>query len=249
MKLPRYELHGFDMSDYRLMRVVIWEPIDDRRNRFGRIGVYLRERAGRRARAHLKGELQEELAALLDGHGDNALLYEDGLPKDSWVRELLPLPEFEGYLRREWVCRMLPCAVHPHFVALGSVPYIGELFRELAPRMKSLLWIAPDLTYQEQLEKFAEDFFQEYGLAINLHFVPANGTYAQMRISDDHYRVPVNVLDFTEERYVPCFDPPEGSVWLDLASVREKERRIEARRLKAAYLSLKKRWREQRDPM
>lgn len=248
-----YSLREYRIADYQLIRILLREPVwapAKRRRGIGKLSRFLEgirqrlwERRQKRERAELKVRLLEELAPLLDGYGDNALVYEDNVPEESWVRSLLPLPEFDGYFRREWLQRLLPQAVHPHFVVLGNADCLQELLCELAPRMKSVLWIAPDLSYQDQLEEFAEEFFLEYGLAINLHFLPENGTYAQMRIPDDRYREPVNVLDFTGEKYIPCFDPPGGSLWLDMASVGEKERRIEARRLKVRYDSLRKQWR------
>lgn len=189
-------------------------------------------------------ELEEELHSLLDQMGDNFLFYEEEPPRECWVRGILPLQEFDDYLQPKWVRKLLPFARNHHFVILGSVPCLQQLLCELAPRMKSLLWIAPDLTYQEQLEDFAEDFYQEYGLAMTLHFLPVGGTFGQMRIPDHRYCEPVNVLDFSDGRHVPVFNPPAGSVWLDMASVYEKERRIKARRLQVTYISLKKMWRE-----
>lgn len=239
MNRLQYELQRFEPEDYQFIRVSIAEPQEEIRG-----PRFWREHRKRRARADLTSRIREELVSFLDGYGDNMLFYEDSPAADDWLREVLPLPEFEGYLQRTWVRRLLSRAVNPHFVVLGNVPYLHELLGELAPRMKSVLWIAPDLTYQEQLEEFAEDFYQEYGLAIRLYFLPDNGTYAQMRIPEDRYREPVTVLDFTGDKYIPSFEPLEGSVWLDMASVLEKERRIEARRLKAAYISLKKQWRD-----
>ncbi len=230
------------------MRISVCETVPARKPAAGKFSMLrcLYERRHRRLHANMEKklcvEIKIELAELLDEMGDSFLLYEDALPQNSWVRGLLPLPEFDAYLQPKWIRKLLPSAVHDHFVVLGSVPCLKELLCELAPRMKSLLWVAPDLTYQEMLEDFAEDFYQEYGLAINLHFLPVGGTYGQVRIQDNRYSEPVNILDFTEEKYLPVFSPPAGSVWLDMASVYEKERRIEARRLQVRYVSLKKLW-------
>lgn len=262
-----FELQEFVLQDYRLIRLVISETIVKTNRRrtggpglplvkpltrlWGRVCAAVRSRLQRRRqkreRMRLREKLLQELAPLLDEQGDNALVYADSVPGDNWVRFLLPLPEFDGYLEKRWIQELLPHARHAHFVVLGNVPCLQELLCSLAPRMKDLLWIAPDMTYAEQLEEFAEDFFQEYGLAMDLHFLPDNGTYGQIRIRDERYGEPVNVLDFTGEKYVPVFNPPEGSVWLDMASVGEKERRIGARRLKCSYYSLRKIWRGLKD--
>lgn len=251
-----YQIECFPVQDYQLIRLIVQEFVKEypqsKRKKFP-LQILLRfvqrflERRQSRLRANmekkLRIELEEELRSLLDQMGDNFLFYEEELPRECWVRGILPLQEFEDYLQPKWVRKLLPFARNHHFVILGSVPCLQQLLCEMAPRMKSLLWIAPDLTYQEQLEDFAEDFYQEYGLAMTLHFLPVGGTYGQMRISDHRYSEPVNVLDFSDGRHVPVFNPPAGSVWLDMASVQEKERRIKARRLQVTYISLKKMWR------
>ncbi len=258
-----FEIQEFVLTDYRMVRVTIREDAAPSRRRaggtrlpflrpiirlWGRICSTVQNRRLRRRqkreRTRLREELGEALAPLLEESGDNTLVYTESVPEDCWVRALLPLPEFDGYLEKKWVHGLLSCAKHAHFVVLGNASCLQELLCELSPRMKSLLWIAPDLTYGEQLEEFAEEFFQEYGLAIDLHFLPDNGTYGQIRIREERFSEPVNVLDFTGEKYIPLFDPPAGSVWLDMGAVREKELRIEVRRLKCTYFSLRKMWRE-----
>lgn len=250
------------MQDYRLIRVSVSENLTaSSRCGFGinfpplepllrlwrrmssRAQACLRRRRQKRERTKLGEQLREELAPLLDERDDNMLVYAEGVPEDCWVRTLLPLPEFDRYLDKKWLQELLPYARHAHFIVLGNASCVQELLCGLAPRMKSLLWVAPDLTYGEQLEEFAEDFFQEYGLAIDLHFLPDNGTYGQIRIREERYSEPVNVLDFTGQKYIPLFHPPAGSIWLDMAAVREKELRIESRRLRCTYFSLRKIWR------
>ncbi len=237
------------MRDYQLIRLVVCEPAPQRPPATAKCLRFfhsLRERRQTRLHTYMEKKLcaaiGAELSPLLDEMGDNYLFYGDTVPQDCWLRGALPLREFDAWLQPKWLRELLVLAPHVHFVVLGSAPCLQELLQELAPRMKSLLWIAPDLTYQEQLEEFAEDFYQEYGLAVNLHFLPVNSSYGQLSIQNQRYLEPVNVLDFTGERYVPLFSPPEGSVWLDMMSVREKESRIEARRLKVKYFSLKKLW-------
>ena len=53
---------------------------------------------------------------------------------------------------------------------------------------------------------------------------------------------PVNVLDFTGEAYMAVSGAPRGSVWLDMCSLEEKRRRIEARGGGITYTSLKEMW-------
>lgn len=249
------------MQDYQLIRIIVREFVKEypqsKWKRFPtrillRFVQRLFERRQSRLHANMEKklgiELEEELHSLLDQMGDNFLFYEEEMPRECWVRGILHLQEFDAYLQPKWVRRILPFARNHHFVILGSVPCLQQLLCEMAPRMKSLLWIAPDLTYREQLEDFAEDFYQEFGLAMTLHFLPVGGTFGQMRISDQRYSEPVNVLDFSDGRHVPVFNPPAGSVWLDMASVYEKERRIKARRLQVTYISLKRVWRNSSAP-
>lgn len=248
-----YRLETVPLQDYQLIRVTIRETAPGLAENLGprhliaAIPARLRNRRlGRRlqqCRVRLQPALRAELAPLLDDHGDNYIVYGDNLPGE-WSSALLSLPEFDAYENPKWIRRLLSHAVHADFIVLGNVPCLHALLCELAPRMKTLFWVAPDLTAQEQIEDFVEDFYQEYGLAINLRFLPDGGTYAQVRIPDKQFRSPVNVLDFTGEKYLPSFCPPEGSVWLDFASLPEKERRVEARRLKATYISLRKQWRK-----
>lgn len=245
-------LEAVPLQDYRLIRVTICGPLPEtagKRERgpgegFWRGGNVRRsDRSRKRCRAELQAALCGELAPLLDDYGDNYLVFGDNLPPKQFGG-LLPLPEFDAYDNPKWIRRLLVHAVHPDFIVLGDIPCLQALLCELAPRMKTLCWLAPDLTAREQMEDFAEDFYQEYGLAINLQFVPDGNTYGRMCIPAQQFRTPVNVLDFTGEKYLPAFCPPEGSVWLDFASLPEKERRIEARRLKVSYLSLQKQWRK-----
>lgn len=237
-----YSMREYQLDNYRMIRIEICEPEILKTHKFNPLH-YLYGYRRKRERNRLTKLIRQELAPLLDGRYDNFIIYQNNVPRECWVRDLLPFQEFDRYMEPKWVKALLKYAVNAHFVVLGNVPCLEAILCELAPRMKTLLWIAPDMTYQEQLEDFAEEFFQEYGLAINLNFIPDNGTYAQMRIQEQRYTEPVNILDFTGEKYIPFFSPPEGSVWIDMASVEEKERRIEARRIKAVYYSLKKQWR------
>lgn len=239
-----HRLETIPKRDYQLIRITVCEsfPGDAKGDKslLATIKKRLYIRKMEKHRALMQTALREELAPLLDEYGDNCIVYGDDL---SQSRNLIPLPEFDAYRNPKWIRRLLVHAVQDDFIVLGDAPCLYEILRGLAPRMKTLLWIAPDLTAQEQTEDFAEDFYQEYGLAIDLRFLPDGGTYSRTKILDRNYRSPVNVLDFTGDKYVPDFNPPAGSVWLDFDSLPEKERRIESRRLKVTYISLQKEWR------
>lgn len=251
-----YRLETIPQRDYQLIRITVSETSAKDAGKGQSPFAYIRRRFFKRrlerCRAEMQLVLRTELAPLLDEYGDNYIAFENGLSAGSLsadrqsaedFRTLLPLPEFDAYRNPKWIRRLLSHAVYADFIVLGDVPCLYEILRGLAPRMKSLLWIAPDLTAKEQTEDFVEDFYQEYGLAIDLRFLPDGSTYSRTVIPDKHFRGPVNVLDFTGDKYVPNFSPPADSVWLDFDSLPEKERRIESRRLKAVYISLQKQWR------
>ena len=231
--------------DYQLIRITVSETFakdaGKGRGHFVYIKRSLFKHRLEKCRAGMQLALRTELAPLLDEYGDNYIAFENS-PSAEDFRTLLPLPEFDAYRNPKWIRRLLSHAVYADFIVLGDVPCLYEILRGLAPRMKSLLWIAPNLTAKEQTEDFVEDFYQEYGLAIDLRFLPDGGSYSRTVISDKHFRGPVNVLDFTGDKYVPNFSPPADSIWLDFDSLPEKERRIESRRLKAVYMSLQKQW-------
>lgn len=250
-----YQMREYRIQDYRLINLGVQEkvPCEDevdsaaKRFYFRRqlAGCYRRKKTARlleKSRAGMKEVLHQELLSKLSDRDEVFLCYDSSVPPHSWVRELLPFHEFEDYGRESWVRRLLTEAWNPHFLILGDSPCMKDLLWELAPRMKSLCWIAPDLGAEEELEDLAEDFYQEMGLAIRLQFLPQGTTYGQLSIEDNLFREPLNILDFTEGKFIPRFSPPKGSLWLDIASNTEKERRIQARRLPCQLISLRKRW-------
>ncbi len=227
------------LQDYQLIRVVLSETLPE-----GGRGPLIRLLGGKLLKGYrrkVQDALRSELAPLLDEFGDNYLSYGERLPIEEFST-LLPLPEFDAFENPKWIRRLLEYARHDDFIVLGDVPCLHAILCELAPRMRSLLWIAPDWAAHEQIEDFVEDFYQEYGLAINLQFVPQDSTYARVRIPDRPFHTPVNVLDFTRDKYLPGFELPRGSLWLDFFSHPGKEQRMESRQTTVRYLSLQKLW-------
>lgn len=147
--------------------------------------------------------------------------------------------EFRGYTQQFWVERLLPRAAHPHFIILGTAPCLFDVIEKCANRMKSLRWILPETDCDEELLGFVEDFCTEYGLAIMLEPLQGAAELKRLRLTCPQ---PVNVLDFTGEAYMAVSDIPKGSVWLDMFSVEEKQRRIIARGTGITYVSLKEKW-------
>lgn len=86
---------------------------------------------------------------------------------------------------------------------------------------------------------FTEDFYTEYGLAIELQLVEDEAALKRLRLFS---RESVSIVDFTGESYMAVSAAPEGSVWLDMRSVEEKRRRILAKGKKIKYFSMKEIW-------
>lgn len=147
--------------------------------------------------------------------------------------------EFNGYCRKFWVEELLLQAKWPHFILLGTASCIFSVLEEQADRMKSLRWIVPEKDCSQELLAFVEDFYTEYGLAIDFQPLTSPVMPRRLRISCD---LPANILDFTMEPSIGIADIAEGSVWLDMQSVEEKRRRIVERASGIQYFSLKERW-------
>ncbi len=159
-------------------------------------------------------------------------------------RKHFPLEEFQGYAQRFWVRQVfsqgagLP-ASPPHFVILGTAPGLPEVLEAHARRMKSLRWFLLSAEWDEELSAFVEDFYTEYGLAIELRLLEDGAALKRLRLFCGE---PVIVVDFTGESYMAVPAAPEGSVWLDMFSVEEKRRRILARGKDITYFSMKEIW-------
>lgn len=209
------------------------------------------------------GRLSKEIEEFANGQEDCYYVYEDSLRRVLVPREdspsgnrepvavaeeaLLPLlwqkhfqgDAFRSYAQQFWVEQLLPQAVQPYFIILGKAPCLFNVIEKCANRMKSLRWILPETDCDEELLDFVEDFCTEYGLAIMLEPLQGMAELKRLRLVCPQ---PVNVLDFTGEAYMAVSDIPKGSVWLDMFSVEEKQRRIIARGTGITYVSLKEKW-------
>lgn len=159
-------------------------------------------------------------------------------------RKYLPLEEFHGYTERFWTEQVFSQGVRlsaspPHFVILGTAPGLPEVLEAHARRMKSLRWVLLEAEWDEELSAFVEDFYTEYGLAIELRLLEDGAALKRLRLFCGE---PVIVVDFTGESYMAVPAVPEGSVWLDMFSVEEKRRRILARGKDITYFSMKEIW-------
>lgn len=167
----------------------------------------------------------------------------DGPVAEIW-RGIWTMEEFTDFTGLQWAQLLIPHAAGPHFVVLGEAACIPEILRQCADRMKSLRWIV-DAAYgeahEEELEEFAENFYQEQGLAITLEQVRGRRAFGGLRTD---CREAVNILDFTEDNDIACRWAAEGSIWLDMGSSEEKCRRIAGRNTGIRYFSLRETWRQ-----
>ena len=204
--------------------------------------------AGREGKSHLP----EGMPAGREGESHPPEGPQTGREVDTRMQEILPalwrkhfpLEEFQGYAQRFWVRQVfsqgagLP-ASPPHFVILGTAPGLPEVLEAHARRMKSLRWFLLEAVWGEELSAFVEDFYTEYGLAIELRLLEDGAALKRLRLFCGE---PVIVVDFTGESYMAVPAVPEGSVWLDMFSVEEKRRRILARGKDITYFSMKEIW-------
>ena len=191
----------------------------------------------------------EELLLYVDERSDCCCVYENTVretlygdnPVAKVWQKLWRWKEFSLYTEPFWIRQMMPFAVNYHFIVLGSAPCVPELMSQCADRMKSLRWImdaAYEEAHSEELEDFAENFYQEQGLAVTLEKV---SNFRTFRLDCTE---PANVLDFTGENRVFAGEAAQGSVWLDMWSSEEKCSRFAERGAGIKYVSLREMWRK-----
>lgn len=150
------------------------------------------------------------------------------------------MPEFREYGSPRWAAPLIKEAVGQRFILLGTAEAVPEVLKQCARRMKSLRWILPAEECGGEALDIAEEFCEEYGLAVNPE--PWKGGRVCLRFSGEE--PPVCVLDFAGEGALYGGTLPEGSVWIDFCSAEEKERRFRRLAPDLCYVSLKKYWRE-----
>lgn len=243
------KLEGWDWINPKYFRER--REIRFRRNewkRYERLIDTLTEQCGASAEG-LLSELIEELAPYMEERSDCSCVYEktvrdilygDGPAAKVW-QKLWRWKEFSLYTEPLWIRELMPFAVNHHFIVLGSDPCIPKLLSQCADRMKSLRWIM-DETYgeahSEELEDFAENFYQEQGLAVSLELVRSLETF-QLTCGE-----PSNIFDFTGKDRISAGEAARGSVWLDMWSSEEKCRRFSQHGERIQYVSLREKWRK-----
>lgn len=252
--------HGPDGNPYRLGAVLChpWRTFQqnrEKREQQRRERAYRRKMEQEEARRLAERErllaeteaairkLASELEELADGWRDCYCVYEDSVRKavmeEVLWRKYFPIEEFSGYRQQFWVEQLFPKAIWPHFIILGRADGVLPVIEACARRMKSLRWILTEAEYDEELAAFVEDFYTEYGLAVELQLLEDAVALKRLRF---FCKEAVNIVDFTGEAYMAVSAVPEGSIWLDMLSVEEKRRRIMARGKKITYFSMKEIW-------
>lgn len=192
-------------------------------------------------------EQMKSMATYLTGKagGEGACSYacEEALEKNavwnSWLK-YFPVRKFDGFSQRFRIEQLLTCAHHPQLVILGSCEDIFGIIESLACKIKSLRWFMREEDCGGEIYEFMEDFYIEYGLAITLQTVCGRSAYRKLLLTCTE---PADILDFTDEPRVSTVGVARGSVWLDVFSSEEKQRRIAGRDTGIEYISLKERWR------
>ncbi len=157
---------------------------------------------------------------------------------ELWKRHF-DMEEFRDYTQRFWADRLLPYARLCDYVILGTAPCIYEIIEEQARGMKSLRWMLLKEDCDQELWEFVEDFYTEYGLAIELRTFDNREAFRKVRPLCSR---PSNIIDFTGAVWPSMTEAAAGSVWLDMFSSDEKRYRLQGRRTEVEYVSLKEEW-------
>lgn len=195
-------------------------------------------------------ELQTALCLLGDSPYWIYCAYEgylkEKINQELW-KQYWSLPEFEDYRERMWAEKLLPYTVHGHYMILGYADWLPFFFCENVKKMRSVKWFLKEKHYSKEVQEFLDEFFEEYGLAVEVHLLDEGEEWIRVRPQST---VPVNVLDFTGEEKISACDVAKGSVWLDMDALDGKSRRISARNPGISYFSLKKLWQQrQKEPI
>lgn len=194
--------------------------------------------------------LQEEVFSEVEragGMGEVRCVYEDSLrfladsqgeAASCWSR-VWDIPEFRDYRNTRWIRPLLEYVRHSDFILLGTADCIPVILEKFARQMKSLQWYLREEELNEEVQGWAEDFYEEYGLAVSLRKLTGENVFRQLKFKSG---APVCVMDFTDEEKIFTGNLAEGSIWIDFASVDGKSRCMERQAPNVSYMSLKKHW-------
>lgn len=185
------------------------------------------ERAG--GMGEVRCVYEDSLRFLADGQGEAA---------SCWSR-VWDIPEFRDYRNTRWIQPLLEYVRNSDFILLGTADCIPVILEKFARQMKSLQWYLREEELNEEVQGWAEDFYEEYGLAVSLRKLTGGNVFRQLKFMSG---APVCVMDFTDEEKIFAGNLAEGSIWIDFASVDGKSRRMERQAPNVSYMSLKKHW-------
>lgn len=157
----------------------------------------------------------------------------------GWWQGNWPYPEYRDFFRQEYAERLLHQGISKtgskqHFLILGFVDFLPKLLRRSLAHIKSIQLLVKE--ENEAVEAFIEDVYEEYGIAVNCR---EQESFENMRLACPN---PTVILDFTGAEKISAIDAAPGSAWLDMGSLDEKRRRIEAQGGSISYFSVKKEW-------
>lgn len=165
---------------------------------------------------------------------------ENGFFERQWERvsNYVKLRQVD-YIQGPWTAKLITDGKFADFVVLG---YKWELLRPLwqkADRIKSLEWYMTRREWNRDVREFVEELEWEYGLLVNVHLLDTEKGYEKILW---HLKSPVKILDATGETKVKVCGIPKGSLYVDLYSMREKNKEIADRGLPITYFCVKNQW-------
>lgn len=189
-------------------------------------------------------ELWLLLSPMVDFPGESYVVFEEVLKRKAFPllwQKVCHFPEFEGYIQERWAELLLPYATHSDYLILGKSRLLQDFLWSRGVRMKTLKWILPKHLYTEDVKQFEEDFLYEFGLAIDVQILQSEQEYRRISLMS---RGPVTVIDFSGAERLHMMGVQAESIWLDMSSSEEKQRRIEGANPSISYISLKKQWKQ-----
>lgn len=163
----------------------------------------------------------------------------------GWWLQGWQYPEYGDYRRVDYARQLLRLAGQAgrkrfHYLVLGFEAFVPEVLAPYLREMKSLRFLVGKK--DELPEDFAEEVCEEYGLAVSCGVAPGKGDAGPFFHFVPECPLPTVILDLTGEAYLSAARTAPGSVWLDMDSLEEKRRRVEAALGGDAYFSIKKEW-------
>lgn len=210
-----------------------------------RLQAFAKEQEGERQQIlQALDHVWQLIAPLIDFPSESCLVYEEALKRKAFPElwnKYCALPEFDAYMQDRWAELLFPNIRHADLLVLGYSFSLLTCLRQRGARIKSLKWLLPKQFYREDMKQFEEDFYYEFGLVMDLQVLSGEQEYRRIPIRS---KKPVTVIDFSGEDKLFVGELAPGSIWIDMASLDEKQRRIEGLLGSISYISLKKKWKQ-----